>query len=257
VGKVERYHTPLRKAFEILYAELGTISSKEAILQMAVKAVNDTAVPNGLVPTLLVFGAFPRVTLDSPPTPSTLKRAEAITKAMKALRKLRAERQVRAALATRNGPNADDVLTAPLQTKMLVWREKDGWQGPFSLVSVSNNDVVLDLPNGPTKFRSTSVKRYYCDEIPEAPITEEVTKETIVVKPAQTTTVPKRRGRPRGAKSRATAFLTKKEEDNYALSLNQGTPRFLGRVTLRKNCTQSRQYWFWQHVPMKPRKLCE
>ncbi|KAI2634264.1 hypothetical protein GGS26DRAFT_553076 [Hypomontagnella submonticulosa] len=28
---------------------------------MAVKAVNDTAGPDGLVPTLLVFGAYPRL----------------------------------------------------------------------------------------------------------------------------------------------------------------------------------------------------
>jgi hypothetical protein len=28
---------------------------------MAIKAVNDTTGPNGLVPTLLVYGAYPRV----------------------------------------------------------------------------------------------------------------------------------------------------------------------------------------------------
>lgn len=38
--------------------ELPDISPKAA-LQMAVKAVNDTAGPDGLVPTLLVFGAYP------------------------------------------------------------------------------------------------------------------------------------------------------------------------------------------------------
>lgn len=133
IGKVERYHGPLRRAFEILTAEIGTICSKEAILQMAFKAVNDTAGPDGLIPTLLVFGAFPRINLDSPPTPSTLKRAEAVAKAMRTLRKHRAERQVRDALAARNGPDTSDVLSAPLQSEMLVWREKDGWQGPYNL----------------------------------------------------------------------------------------------------------------------------
>lgn len=98
VGKVERCHAPLRRAFEILHAELSKITSPEAILQMSIKAVNDTAGPNGLVPTLLVFGAYPRINLDSPPSPLALKRAEAIQTAMKALRKANAERQVRAAL---------------------------------------------------------------------------------------------------------------------------------------------------------------
>jgi hypothetical protein len=37
-------------------------------------------------------------------------------------------------------------------------------------------EPIINLPNGPTKFRSTSVKRYYRDEVPKAPIPEEVTK---------------------------------------------------------------------------------
>jgi hypothetical protein len=70
VGKTERYHAPLRRAWEILHTELSDAMSDEAILQMAVKAVNDTAGPDGLVPTLLVFGAYPRMTAESPPSPS-------------------------------------------------------------------------------------------------------------------------------------------------------------------------------------------
>jgi hypothetical protein len=38
--------------------ELPDISA-EAALQMAVKAVNDIAGLDGLIPTLLVFGAYP------------------------------------------------------------------------------------------------------------------------------------------------------------------------------------------------------
>ncbi|KAM4057859.1 hypothetical protein HRG_014490 [Hirsutella rhossiliensis] len=65
----------------------------ESILQMAIKAINDTTGPNGIVPTLLVFGAYPRMALDSPPSATTLKRAAAAQKAMKMLRQLSAERQ--------------------------------------------------------------------------------------------------------------------------------------------------------------------
>jgi hypothetical protein len=102
---------------------------------MAVKAVNDTAGPDGLVPTLLVFGAFPRMNTDSPPSQSTLKRAEAIAKATKALRKAAAERQLNAALHSRNGPDVTHQLTLPLQSDVRVWREKEGWQGPFNLLA--------------------------------------------------------------------------------------------------------------------------
>jgi hypothetical protein len=50
----------LRKTYQIITEELqDSGTTKELNLQMAVKAVNDTAGPDGLVPTLLVFGAYP------------------------------------------------------------------------------------------------------------------------------------------------------------------------------------------------------
>lgn len=69
IGKVERYHAPRRRAYKILRDEDPSLSP-EAALQMAVKAVNDTAGPNGIVPTLLVFGTYPRLTEDSTPSPT-------------------------------------------------------------------------------------------------------------------------------------------------------------------------------------------
>ena len=69
IGKVERYYAPLRRAYKIISSELED-ASEELILQMAVKAVNDSAGPDGLVPTLLVFSAYPRITNDSLLSPS-------------------------------------------------------------------------------------------------------------------------------------------------------------------------------------------
>ena len=77
---------------------------------MAVKAVNDTAGPDGLVPTLLVFGTYPRLSKTSPPSPSITARSTAVRKAMAEVRKIKAKRQVTEALATRNGHNATEVL---------------------------------------------------------------------------------------------------------------------------------------------------
>jgi len=39
---------------------------------MAVKAINNTAGPNGLVPTLLVYRAYPRISNLGPFTPSVI-----------------------------------------------------------------------------------------------------------------------------------------------------------------------------------------
>ena len=58
---------------------------------MAVKAVNDTAGLDGLVPTLLVYRAYLRISKLDPPAPSITERAAAIQKAMAEIVKLRAK----------------------------------------------------------------------------------------------------------------------------------------------------------------------
>ena len=55
---------------------------------MAIKAVNDTAGPDGLVPTLLVYGAYLRISNLDPLAPSIIERAAIIRKAMAEIVKL-------------------------------------------------------------------------------------------------------------------------------------------------------------------------
>jgi hypothetical protein len=208
--------------------------SDESILQMAVKAVNDTAGPDGLVPTLLVFGAYPRMTTESPPSPSMIKRSEAIQKATKALRKIAAERQVADALNTQNGPTTEDVLALPLQSEVLVWRESDGWNGPYKIISVDGHNVTVDMVNGLTTFRLTVVKPYYRPDYlwtdPDKPHTlHEPPEDVEVPRAAQ----PRKRGRPPGSKNKrkANVYMTKKEEADYKLAIklrNDGVITTLG-----------------------------
>ena len=49
---------PLHCIYEIISSELKG-ASKELTLQMAVKAINDSASPDRLIPILLVFSAYP------------------------------------------------------------------------------------------------------------------------------------------------------------------------------------------------------
>jgi len=58
---------------------------------MAIKAVNDTASPDGLVPTLLVYRAYPRISNLDPPAPSIMDQAAIIQKAMAEIVKLQAK----------------------------------------------------------------------------------------------------------------------------------------------------------------------
>ncbi|EED15482.1 conserved hypothetical protein [Talaromyces stipitatus ATCC 10500] len=170
IGMVERYHAVLRRAYTIISDELPDLHPDMA-LQMAVKSVNDTAGPNGLVPTLLVFGAYPRLTQNDAPAISVEQRATALKKATAEVRKLYAQRQVRDALNTRNGPSTIVIHSLPLNSNVLVFREGNTgyagkWEGPYKLLEVNNETCTVALPSGPTQFRSTVVKPYYAEDMP-------------------------------------------------------------------------------------------
>jgi hypothetical protein len=95
---------------------------------------------------------------------STVKRAQAVQNATKELRILSAKRTVQDALATRNGPTLIATLNLPLLLDVQVYCEKDGWQGPYKLISMEGETCMLQMPYGPAKFRSTVVKLYLTDK---------------------------------------------------------------------------------------------
>ena len=175
-------------------------------LQMAVKAVNDTAGPDGLVPTLLVFGAYPRMTNLDPPAPSITVRATAIRKAMAEIAKLRARKSVSNALHHRNGPDTTPVHDLPLNSEVLVWREGNTgqsgkWTGPYTLLALEGETCKVQLPSGPTSFRSTTVKPFLRMETgPETEPESDIEEERPAEQPNDQTTplvVKRGRGRPR------------------------------------------------------------
>jgi hypothetical protein len=132
---------------------------------------------------------------------------EAISKAMAELCKLNAQRQVKDILEVYNGPTTNEVLNLPFQSDIRVWREKKKWQGPFKLLVVEGEKCIVQTVSGPTRFRSTVVKPFRQEEIPEVEV------RTIPLSSA-------RRIIPQVVIPyyRAEAFLTKKEKDDYTLA---------------------------------------
>ena len=65
------------------------------------------------------------------------------------------------ALAMRNGPNVAPTLQLSLNDNVIVWRENEGWTGPFKLLSIDNVTTTVDMPYGSTNFRTTVVKSYH------------------------------------------------------------------------------------------------
>jgi hypothetical protein len=204
---------------------------------MAVKAVNDTAGFNSLIPTLLVFGAFLRIFYNSFFSPLITKRAKAVNQAMKKLRKHMAARQVNAVLNIRNGPNlaAYSPMDLSLQSEVRVWRENEGWQGPFRVVAHDGQNVTLELPNGPAIFRFTMVAPYYRSSDQDISgasndhtSVEDADPSSIVVRPNSVPEAPVRRkkGRPKGSRNRfsaahqvAIAHLSAKKVFNHELAI--------------------------------------
>jgi hypothetical protein len=93
---------------------------------MATKAVNNTAGPDGLVLTLLVYGTYPRMTTSDNPSPTVTKRGRAIKKAIKQVVEMYIKRQVRDALKQRNGLRTSETLGVLIGGEVLVYREGKG-----------------------------------------------------------------------------------------------------------------------------------
>jgi len=87
---------------------------------MVVKAVNDTAGYNGLVPTVLVFGIYSRISQDEAPLLSILQRAKAIKRAITEVSNLYTLRQVNDTLYQRNRPQTLKIYNTSIGSQVLI-----------------------------------------------------------------------------------------------------------------------------------------
>lgn len=128
---LERYHGLNRHAFNIVCKETPDVD-KENALQMAVKAVNISVYfPDGLIPTLVLFGDLPRLDLSTEAlSPSNFKRPIALRKVTTEISKHFASRKVRNSLKSRNGPDVTKTRSTPSVHPVLAYRPgKDRWEG--------------------------------------------------------------------------------------------------------------------------------
>jgi hypothetical protein len=244
IDKVERYYGPIRRAFEIITANLGNDVTPDNALQMAVKAVNDTAGSNDLVPTLLMFETYFRLSPSSPPFPSITARAAAVRKAMAEIRKLKAERQVAEAFATRNGPSVAEIAQLPLQNEVKIWRENGGWAGSYKLIAHNNsgNACVIDVNGKPTNFRIISVRSYHQNKHTTKITSNDISdnsdnaNDEYHLKHAKPIAPKRKRERPSGSKNKpkitvantTNVFITQKKRNNAELAVEL---RRKGKIT--------------------------
>lgn len=139
-------------------------TDKSTALQMAIKSFNDSVGLDGIVLTLLLFGAIIRLGLPTDlPTSSTLKQAVAVWKTTELMSRSFAKRQVHDAMRSRNGPVLSELLKAAIGSLALTYRPvKDKWEGLLLHFGVRGKDIIVLLPppSGQTKFRPTEVRLY-------------------------------------------------------------------------------------------------
>lgn len=121
---VERYHGPFCQLYNIITAKLpGT--KPELALQIFFKAINNSVGPNSLVPTLLVFGAYPHMANIDIHSSSINQHSIAIYKAMEKFRRSHASREVNDVLNTRNSPSTSLIHDLPFNSPVLVFLEEN------------------------------------------------------------------------------------------------------------------------------------
>ena len=83
--------------------------------------MNNTAGPDSLMLTLLVFRVYPQLSKTSPLSPSIVIHAAVIHKAIIKVQQIKAAQQINDMLATCNSPNVADVLQLPILSSVKVW----------------------------------------------------------------------------------------------------------------------------------------
>ena len=154
IGVGERYHAPLRQVFDKVMTDHPSLDP-EVALRLATKALNDTSGPDGLVPSLLVFGSlpsFPAVNMD---VPIQKHRMAALQTARKEMSSIVARLRIQEALRSRLPPAAKYLIEPG--DLVHIYREGNAstksqgeWKGPFKVVSVRGKQVTVDW-DGTTK----------------------------------------------------------------------------------------------------------
>ena len=144
----ERYHSIIRRVYQKIKSVHQGLPC-EVILSLSVHAVNNTAVPDGIVPTLLVFGTMPRLPLpafSSLPVPQE-QRFEEMKTAREEMMSITAQRRIREALKAHTRKSQPFVPEEGQQ--VLVYREgTKRFEGPFIVHAYDNRKTVqLLVPN--------------------------------------------------------------------------------------------------------------
>ena len=124
--------------------------------------MNDTVGPDGLVPSLLVFGAVPSYPITNKDFPGQESRMKAIIDVRSEYGKIVSELRIQKPIRSKLPPDTKFDLRAG--DKVLVYREKRGWTGPFTLQSICGKNCYVSDGSKTVKFNVVQLLPYSADK---------------------------------------------------------------------------------------------
>ena len=112
IRKIKKVYTLLCCIFNILKAKLRNNTNNKVILQIAVKALNNTARLDSIILTLLIFKAYLRINIDSSLLLDIMQYTTAVYKAIKNIQAKRARKDINYAINIQNSLVIYNILNA-------------------------------------------------------------------------------------------------------------------------------------------------
>ncbi len=170
---MKKFHVELRRAYQMIFENLNLIIestiSKEIMLQMIVKAINDTIDSDDLMLILLIFEAYLCMHVMNSSISSITQRTMTIEKAMIEIRKFRVERQIIDVLNIRNNSIIISIHDLFLNSNVLIWRnnlnQRDKWMKSFKLLNIEDEICKIALSFESIDFRSIVIKLFLIKSI--------------------------------------------------------------------------------------------
>ena len=144
------YHAPLRQIYSKIRTDVPDIDATLA-LKLANKTMNDTMGPEGLVPSLLVFGLLPRFPPSSTPLLPHAARMEAMEIARLEMADIVSKLKIQRALRSRAPPASKYIINPG--DNMYVHRENDlKWRGSFQVTKTFGKCVWVARPDKEAQY---------------------------------------------------------------------------------------------------------
>ena len=150
LGVGERYHEHLKRIFRKVMEDEPDLP-EEIALQLSVKAMNDTVNPEGLVPSLLLFGTVPRFEPHSSRLPNHEARMRAMTVARREMDDVTARLKLQRALRSKLPP-ATEYVIRPGDNVYAYDERTKRYNGPFRVNKTFERNAWIQREDGERQY---------------------------------------------------------------------------------------------------------